>query len=641
MKLTRFRSFGLGLSFFAAAIALPLACAPDSSLPPPGGAGASGGGGSSSSGSNGEGGLFADVGSSCADPTDKDKDLIADLLELGPDKDTDGDGTPDALDDDSDGDGVLDADEAANPRLLPEEPGQTRDETCDPLADSDGDGDPDVRDLDSDNDGVSDQQESTYDADGSLGCRVQVDCDHDGIIDLVELAAGSSPTDQMSQPSDAGLYFVLPYQGGPQTKDFVFSTGVTKADIYFLIDTTASMQPAIDNLKASIDTQVIPTILNGDPAANPPIPAIGDAWIGIGEVRDVPWLPYGENGDQLYRYRFNINAQTIPGDMAPPVFNGQTWVAPDATKKILNSLTAGGGGDAPEATTQALWLAAKNDTYSLTIGGIWNPSTPYACALPGGFGVPCFRPQSLPIFVLVTDAAFHNGPNVANQYDGAKVGGTVKTYAETVDALNSINAKVVGVPVATGSPGAARADLTDLATKTGSLYHDPQFGGKDYALVPKSDVSTGSVSQEVVRLLGLLAGAGLHDVTTSHATYDCAGGVDCTGDGQADLEYHNPVVEPEMTPYDAGKLITLVETVESNAVPLPYASRTESTFTGVQGNAPVTFRVHAENTTIKPTTLLVMRAQIRVQTPAGQILGGANGIKLVYFVIPQYIPKVK
>ena len=55
----------------------------------------------------------------------------------------------------------------------------------------------------------------------------------------------------------------------------------------------------------------------------------------------------------------------------------------------------------------------------------------------------------------------------------------------------------------------------------------------------------------------------------------------------------------------------------------------------------MSFRVHAVNNTIKPATLLVMRALIRVRTPEGQVLGGKNGIKLVYFVIPQYIPKVK
>jgi hypothetical protein len=150
-------------------------------------------------------------------------------------------------------------------------------------------------------------------------------------------------------------------------------------------------------------------------------------------------------------------------------------------------------------------------------------------------------------------------------------------------------------------------------------------------------VSTGQVSDEVVRLLGLLAGAGLHDVTTSRDNYDCAGGLDCTGDGMLDTEYHNPVVPPDVASYDASTFITKVATVPSTTTPLPYASLTEDTFFSVRGAAAVTFRVHAENTTVRPPTLLVMRALIRVQTPSGQILGGKDGIKLVYFVIPEYI----
>jgi len=642
MKLSRLHSFGLGLSFVAIAFCMPLACAPDSTIKRPTltGSGGAGGGSASSSSSSGDGGdIFIDSGGACADPGDKDKDLISNSLEKGPSTDTNMDGTPDELDDDADGDGVLDANEAANPFLPADQPGQTRDDSCDPLADSDGDGAPDVRDLDSDNDGVPDKDEMKYDADGSKGCRVTIDCDNDGVIDVIEIAANSDPADGMSIPADAGLYFVLPYQEGERLKDFTFSTGIAKADIYFMIDTTASMQPAIDNLKASIDTQIIPTILNGDPNANPPIPAIDDAWIGVGEFRDVPWLPYGEMGDQLYRFRFNINAQTIKGDMAPPAFDGQKYTAPAATKTILGQLTAGGGGDAPEATTQALWLAAKNDIFSLTIGGVWNPGTPYACDLPGGVGIPCFRPGGLPIFVMITDAAFHNGSNANYNYDPTKVGGSVKTYLDTVNALKAINAKVVGVPVSTGAPNAARLDLTDLATKTDSTWYDPQFGGKINPLVPATDVGAGNVSSEVVRLLGRLAGAGLHDVTTSRTNYSCPGDVDCTGDGVNDATYDNPVVDMGGGPFDASTLITKIETVESASMPLPYSSRTESTFFGLQGNAPVTFRVHAENTTVKPPTLLVMRALIRVETPAGQVLGGKTGIKLVYFVIPQYIPK--
>lgn len=646
MKHSRIHSFGLGLSFVAVAILAPLACAPDSTIKQPipvtgsGGAAGNGSGPGGNTGSSGDGGsLFIDAGGGCADPTDKDKDLISDSLEKGPATDTDGDGTPDALDDDSDGDGITDAIEATNPFLPPEIPGHSRDDSCSPLADTDGDGAPDVRDLDSDNDGVPDKDEAKYDPDGTKGCRVSIDCDQDGVIDVIEVAANSDPADFNSMPVDAGLYFVLPYQEKEQVKDFTFSTGIAKADIYFMIDTTASMQPAIDNLKASIDTEIIPTILNGDPNANPPIPAIDDAWIGIGEFRDVPWLPYGEMGDQLYRYQFNINAQTVKGDMAKPVFDGMKYSAPNSVKTILNSLTAGGGGDAPEATTQALWLAAKNDTFALTIGGIWNPGTPYACALPQGAGIPCFRPGGLPIFVMITDAPFHNGSNAAYNYDPTKVGGTVKTYSETVNALKSIHAKVVGVPVSGSNPNAARLDLTDLATKTDSTWYDPQFGGKINPLVPATDVGSSNVSKEVVRLLGRLAGAGLQDVTTTDTNYSCAGNTDCNGDGVNDPMYDNPIVEMGAGPFDASTLITKIETVESASMPLPYSSRTESTFFALQGNAPVTFRVHAQNNTVKPPTLLVMRALIRVETPAGQVLGGKNGIKLVYFVIPQYIPK--
>ena len=255
-------------------------------------------------------------------------------------------------------------------------------------------------------------------------------------------------------------------------------------------------------------------------------------------------------------------------------------------------------------------------------------------------GVPCFRKDSIPIFVLVTDAAFHNGPLAVNNYDPAVVGGT-KSYADTSAALNAISAKIVGVPVNTGTPGAARKDLGDLAEKTGSKYHDPQFGGTDRALVSETDVTSGGVSGEVVRLLGLLSGAGLHDVTTARSNYSCAGGVDCTGDGKPDLAYQNPPVMEGGAPFDAAKLIKAVVPVESAAIPEPYGSLDPTTFFAVRGAAELSFRVHAQNDVWAPDTLQVLRAKILVQTPSGQLLGGAQGVKLVYFVIPEHIPVAK
>ena len=210
----------------------------------------------------------------CDDPTDSDGDFVADELEGAPDLDTDGDSTPDYLDEDSDGDGVSDETEAANPFLEGNQAGKVRDEPCATLADSDGDGIPDLRDVDSDGDGVADEDEGEYDPDGSQGCRVKPDCDGDDVVDPVELAAGSDVLDPSSVPPDATLYFVLPYEAPEKTKDFEFSAGVKKADVYFLIDTTESMQAAIDNVSSSLDSTILPAILNGDPAANPPIPAI-------------------------------------------------------------------------------------------------------------------------------------------------------------------------------------------------------------------------------------------------------------------------------------------------------------------------------------------------------------------------------
>lgn len=582
--------------------------------------------------SGGSGG--GDAAPAC-DESDSDGDGIVDSLEGSGSVDTDGDGKPDSLDDDSDDDGWSDATEAAWA-------GKPRPNACAPLVDSDADGDPDVVDLDSDNDGVPDEDEMEFDPTGELGCRIRGDCDGDEVIDLVEQAAGSDPTDSGSIPPDATLYFVLPYQDPEKTRDFDFSTGVKVADVYFLIDTTDSMQPAIDNVAGSLNDTILPTILNGDVAAKPPIPAIPEAWVGVGEVRDVPWAPWGDPNDDVYRNSFPIDGAGQPptlGNVSPPTGSAPDFQAPASVTKILSSLEAGGGGDSPEAMTQALWAAATGQTYEATLGGYWK-SEPPSCSGAGSVGAACFRQDALPLFVVVTDAPFHNGPNAAFDYDPSFTGGT-HSYDEAVAAIQTMGGKVVGVPVDTGTPGAARADLRDLAERTGSTYFDPAFGGAELPLVSPQDTSSGQVSTEVVRLIGLLAGQGLHNVTTVRESYSCAGGVDCDGDGDLDPAYENPVMDPDTQPFDAAKLIVDVEPVEVNVTPMPYADVDETTFYGVRGEASVTFRVHARNTVLDPPVLTVLRAKIQVQTPKGQLLGGAEGVKVVYLVVPRRVGVVK
>ena len=588
------------------------------------------GSGGKAGGSTGTGGGFVGAGGGSTagaggsatvmcTQVDDDADGIANHIEGDGLVDTDKDGTPDSKDTDSDNDTWPDAIEGI---ACGAKPGG---DVCIAGFDSDGDGVPDFRSLDSDSDGVPDVDEKKYDPDGSKCCRTKPDCDGDGAPDIVELAAGTSPTDGTSKPPDSFLYFVVPFQKPEQTKDFEFSTGVKIADIYFLIDATNSMQPTIDNAKASLDTTIIPTILNGDPTANPPIPAIPGAYVGIGTTRDVPWLPYGYTTDQLY-----VNGASL----SPPQGMAPKFTAPAAVSAFLGALTASGGGDnAAEGWSQGLFMAVTGAPYSLSGGGSWTGPTP-SCGDPSLFGVPCFRPSALPIFVLITDSPTHDGFDPTYDYDPTMVVGA-QPYAGVVDALKAKGAKVVGVPVATGQPGAARGDLVDLATKTGSLYHNPAFGGSDDPLVTPQDTMTGDVSKEVVRLIGLLAGQGLHNVTTARQSYDCPGMVDCDGDAKPDPVWHNPSVMTGGPPFDATSLITAVTPIPSTQSPTPYSSLDEKTFFGVRGDAKVSFRVHAKNDVVNPPKLMVVRALIRVQTPNGQELGGPDGVKSVYLIIPR------
>ena len=119
-------------------------------------------------------------------------------------------------------------------------------------------------------------------------------------------------------------------------------------------------------------------------------------------------------------------------------------------QQILAGLQAGGGGDAPEGVTQALWMAATGGPYEVTLGGYWQSEQP-SCSDPNMLGMPCFRPNKLPIFVLITDSSFHNGPIKDFDYDTSIAGG-VRTYDETVAAIQAIGGKVLGVPVNTGMP---------------------------------------------------------------------------------------------------------------------------------------------------------------------------------------------
>ncbi|HJL20031.1 MAG TPA: hypothetical protein RMH99_30480 [Sandaracinaceae bacterium LLY-WYZ-13_1] len=404
------------------------------------------------------------------------------------------------------------------------------------------------RAADSDADGLPDEDERSRGTD-----PMDEDSDGDGISDGVEVLAGTDPTDAGSSISPDDFYVVLPYEDPAQTRELEFTARLGRGDIFFLVDTTGSMGAAIDNVRSSLSSTIVPAV----------DAAIADVVMGVGDFRDFPIDPYGSPGDWAFQVR-----QTMTTDTS-------------AVQTALNSLSAGGGNDGPEATVQGLHDAVS--------GG----------SCPDGFGMACFRTGSHPIVVVVTDAEMHNGPSGANPYSG--VAGA-RTWSEMTAALTAQEVKVVGAavdPISIGLPfplpNAARPHLEELTRATGSR-------GADGSLTVY-DAPGGSVDTAVVDGIVDLVGATTQDVT-SQPRDDESDSVDAT----RFMQSIRPVRATRATTFD------------------------ETTFYGVAGGTTVTFEVTFQN------DFLPQRAHVQIFQAFIDVVDTASGTVLdtrnVYVVVP-------
>jgi hypothetical protein len=352
--------------------------------------------------------------------------------------------------------------------------------------DTDGDGIPNFRDGDSDGDGLSDRDERTYGTDPTLA-----DTDGDGVSDLVEVSAcpdrdpvcAMDATDPTSSPRERGDFvFAEPYMMPPMPMrdTLVFSTDLRVADVYFVVDTTGSMGGAITNVRTSLSTPGTGIIdqVRGE---------IADVWFGVGGFDDYQVAPYGyaSSGDRAY-YHIQDLTSDIPTAQA-----------------AVNTLATHYGGDGAESLIPALWSVATG----MGLPGMSGWPTDRAAGA-GGFapcpaamstGWPCFRTGAVPIIVAITDIYTHNGPPLtpggADSQPYTVAGADVAPrYMPTIDALNAINAKVIGVAV---NGTSAQADLNAIAIATGAV------DGAGMPLV--SVASAGNVSTAIVTQIRTLA----------------------------------------------------------------------------------------------------------------------------------------
>ncbi|MCB9659714.1 MAG: hypothetical protein R3B40_16920 [Polyangiales bacterium] len=272
-----------------------------------------------------------------------------------------------------------------------------------------------------------------------------VDTDMDGVPDV----ADDCPTTPglvgfFGCPTGAGasgFFHVLP-PGASAVDPLTFNVKLTEADIYILVDTTGSMGNEINNLRSSLTTGVLdpacPTLTGVIGAIRCTIPG---TWFGVGRFDDYPVSPYGYSS---YNDLPFIHLQDMTNSTA-------------AAQSAVNGLNIHNGRDIPEGSSQALYAVASGN--GLSYDG--NQYTAARTGCPAGrWGYPCFRPNVIPIVIMITDAAMHNGPNSNNDYDGTTLGavngGSLGNNNNIVDIGNVSN----GLRFFTGSTSSASNNFT-------------------------------------------------------------------------------------------------------------------------------------------------------------------------------------
>ncbi|MBI5502718.1 MAG: hypothetical protein HY907_20900 [Deltaproteobacteria bacterium] len=506
-------------------------------------------------------------------PVDADGDTIAD-----PDEafgDTDGDTTPDGLDLDSDADGLDDADEAGDADLWT------------PPRDSDGDYIPDFRDTDSDNDGLSDAEERTAGTDPT-----EPDSDGDGAPDVVEVASGTDPTAPDDNPHARGNFvFVMPYEGPPDPlrDTLVFGTSIRMADVFFMLDRSASMRGEIVNLTDALSTTIVPAV----------DAIIPDVAFGAGDLDICPKINSCSSGGTAVGLRCG---QTIDENPA---------LTQTALETIRDTSVCNG---THEPYLAAAWLIATDDEDGPD--GDWRATrvTHTECAPDHpGIGWPCFRPGAVPIIVLAGDEPFYG--------EGLEVC-TTPDFAAMTAALNAIHARFVGIS-SQGSVGDSDLmfqGLVDTCNATGSV----DVAGNPLAFEIAND-GTG-IGDQVVEAIETLAGQVVMDITAVAVDVD-EGPADTT-DATIFVDY----LEANRTggvadPRDPGRIcapgLTAVDTDGDGH---------QDEFSDVLPGTIVCFDiVPLENTTVTPTVEpQLFRAQVQVMGDSVAILDTRD----VYFLVP-------
>jgi len=201
-----------------------------------------------------------------------------------------------------------------------------------------------------------------------------------GLLAAAAVLTGSTFAQTVTFTPDIASLQLNPGEQATVNAEVCLPGQVAKADIYLLADTTTSMAPVINQIKANAQ-QIVTTLL-----ATPNV----DISIGCGQYRDFP---------------FDVMPFT---HQVSPVKNVNTVVAG------INTWVAGGGGDGSEGQFYALYRLATDPSINFRPGAkriiVWfgdSPAHDPVCDIFNGNGVPTFEITE----ALLTAALQNAGPN--------------------------------------------------------------------------------------------------------------------------------------------------------------------------------------------------------------------------------------
>jgi hypothetical protein len=555
----------------------------------------------------------ADAPAPCVDT---DGDGLSDADERASEGlDTDGDGTPDFRDTDSDGDGFSDRDESvrsytgyetAARAFLCGAPADNCDAPPDAL--------PNHRDPDADNDGLTDVEERMA---GTNPCSD--DSDRDGFADLAEVVARTDPRSAASQPPMSSLYVVLPYyapasRGPRETREFTFETRIREADVFFLVDNSASMDRTIDNLRRSFSTVIVPGVRA----------AIPDVRMGVGSFDSMPDGVDGNAGTAALagdytlwiRQRLTADAtavqasfdtmRTIVADSSMRYFGGD---APECQTEALYQLLAGSGRRARAGVDPADPAAVRSTVNALDpMGSGWAGQVDTARDCPGtrdAYGWGCFQQGRVPILVLASDSEWYDGPDPTSPT-------SIEGHRYATDLAPELlrrGALVVGIDV---NESTMRGYTFSNSVRLAALTRTLNAMNSEVAFHPASAGGLDRIAANVVQAITTLANETRQNITTAPEADATATGLPM---GRTTADFIRSVTPVRAMP----------------EAPAGYERRDATTFFSVSPSTRVVFRAEFYNDFVEGgDAARVFQSTIVVRGRAGTVVDR----RPVYIVVP-------